>query len=210
MNFETRGERQKELVQAIKDRDIVFGYGPAGTGKTFLTANIGAQFLLKNTRERKIVYTKPNVQVDGDWGFLPGDMDDKSAPHKKVLDEFFQEALDDEYQKLSHNGTLKFEPLEFMRSKTFNDSFCILDEAQNTTVNQMKMFLTRLGKNSKMMIIGDLKQCDLSIINNGLSDALKRFSYEKWINKIGIVKFKIEDIQRHDLVGEIIREYEGE
>ncbi len=208
--FETRGERQAEFIKLIKEKDIVFGFGPAGTGKSFLAANIGSEFLLSK-KMQYIVYTKPCVQVDGDWGFLPGDMKEKSAPYKQVLDEFFQESLDDKYQKFEHEGKIKFEPLEFMRSKTFNNTFCILDEAQNCTINQMKMFLTRLGKESKMVILGDLKQCDLEhLVLNGLSDALRRFNTPQWKNEIGITKFKIDDIQRHDLVGKIIREYDGE
>lgn len=207
--FETRGERQAEFVRFMKEKDISFGFGPAGTGKTFLSSMVAAQFLLSH-RGARIIYTKPCVQVDGDWGFLPGDMEEKSQPYRQVLDEFFQEALCEKYQKLIHDGNIEFAPLEFMRGKTYNNCFIILDEAQNTTVNQMKMFLTRLGKDSKMVILGDLRQCDLqNNFINGLSDALKKFDCSKWKNEIGVTKFKIEDIQRNGIVGKIIEEYEG-
>jgi len=207
--FEARGERQTEFVKLIKEKDIIFGFGPAGTGKSFLAANMASEWLKKH-RGSQIIFSKPLIQVDGDLGFLPGDLDEKTAPYKQVLDEFFQEALCEQYQKLISDDRVRFECLEFMRGKTFSNSFIILDEAQNSTVNQMKMFLTRLGKDSKMVILGDLRQCDLdNNFINGLSDVIERFDGPNWKDEIGIVKFKIEDCQRHGLVGKIVRKYEG-
>jgi phosphate starvation-inducible PhoH-like protein len=207
-DWETRGERQAEFVKLIKSKDIVFGFGPSGTGKSFLAANMAVEFLKKN-RGSEIIFTKPLVQVDGDLGFLPGDLEEKTAPYKQVLDEFFQEALNEQYQKLISEERVKFSCLEFMRGKTFSNAFVILDEAQNCTVNQTKMFLTRLGKNSKMVILGDLNQSDIGdLCLNGLSDALHKFNLPHWYADMGFVKFRIEDIQRHGIVGKIVREYE--
>ncbi len=206
--FETRGERQKELVKTIETKDITFVYGPAGTGKTAITIWKGLE-LHDKKKNNGLVITRPLVQVDGDLGFLPGTVDEKIGPYMAVVDEFlqyypgYQRMVE---QKDSKIGMAKLEylPLELMRGRTFENKYIVLDEAQNCTMKQMQMFLTRLGKDSKMVITGDLNQCDLRVTINGLEDALNRFASH---SQIGIVRFKLEDIQRHGLVGDIIRAY---
>jgi len=180
-------------------------YGPSGTGKTALAVWKGLQYYDRQKVDG-LVITRPIVQVDGDIGTFPGDEDEKYKPYMEVIDQFLMDYPG--YQRLKGSTKIDFVPLELMRGRTFENRFVILDEAQNTTISQMKMFLTRLGKESRMVITGDLRQCDLRPgVKNGLQDAIERFEDNR---HFGFVRFKTEDIQRHGIIAEIIKAYEGE
>src|SRR5512147_1829160 len=197
---------QKKYLDAIRDFDIVFGVGPAGTGKTFLAMAMGVGFLLKKEVKR-IVLARPAVEAGEKLGFLPGDMAEKVNPYLRPLHDALYTMLEyEQAAKLMERGTIEVAPLAFMRGRTLNDSFVILDEAQNTTSEQMKMFLTRIGFGSKAVITGDITQTDLpSQTRSGLVEARGILQN---VQGIRFVQFHEEDVIRHPLVGRIVQAYE--
>jgi len=197
---------QKQYLDAIRERDIVFGVGPAGTGKTFLAMAMAVSYLLKK-EVRRIVLARPAVEAGEKLGFLPGDMAEKVNPYLRPLHDALYTMLEYEQAgKLMERGVIEVAPLAFMRGRTLNDSFVILDEAQNTTSEQMKMFLTRIGFGSKAVITGDITQTDLpSGRVSGLNEAL---SILEGVEGIRFCRFTEIDVVRHPIVQEIIRAYE--
>ena len=197
---------QKAYVDAIRAADIVFGIGPAGTGKTYLAMAMAIAFLIRKEVNR-IVLCRPAVEAGERLGFLPGDIAEKVNPYLRPLYDALHDMLDfDRAQKLVELGTIEVAPLAFMRGRTLNDSFVILDEAQNTTTEQMKMFLTRLGIGSKAVITGDITQIDLPQgKTSGLIEARRILA---GIDEIRFVLFTDRDVVRHRLVQEIIRAYD--
>ncbi len=197
---------QKEYIDAIRGYDIVIGIGPAGTGKTYLAMAMAVSFLLKKEVER-IVLTRPAVEAGEKLGFLPGDMFEKVNPYLRPLYDALHDMMDfDRVSKLIERGVIEVAPLAFMRGRTLNDSFVILDEAQNTVSEQMKMFLTRLGFNSKAVITGDITQVDLP--ENKNSGLIEIQGILKDIEGISFVYFSEKDVVRHPLVTDIIKAYE--
>jgi phosphate starvation-inducible PhoH-like protein len=197
---------QKEYIDAIRQYDIVIGIGPAGTGKTYLAMAMAVSSLLKKEVDR-IVLTRPAVEAGEKLGFLPGDMYEKINPYLRPLYDALHDMMDfDRTSKLIERGVIEVAPLAFMRGRTLNDSFVILDEAQNTASEQMKMFLTRLGFNSKAVITGDITQVDLP--ENKNSGLIEIQGILKDIEGISFVYFSEKDVVRHPLVSDIIRAYE--
>ncbi|KQL53508.1 phosphate starvation-inducible protein PhoH [Heyndrickxia shackletonii] len=197
---------QKQYITAIKKHDLVFGIGPAGTGKTYL-AVVMAVHALKNGMVKKIILTRPAVEAGESLGFLPGDLKEKVDPYLRPLYDALHDVLGSEHTgRLIERETIEIAPLAYMRGRTLDDAFVILDEAQNTTHAQMKMFLTRLGFNSKMVITGDRTQVDLPKgAQSGLVEAEKIL---KSIPKISFVYLEQSDIVRHPLVAKIIEAYD--
>jgi len=197
---------QKKYIKAIKSNTIVLGLGPAGTGKTFLAVAMAVEALRQKTVAR-IILTRPAVEAGERLGFLPGDLQSKIDPYLRPLyDALFEMLGADNFQKYMERGTIEIAPLAYMRGRTLDDSFIILDEAQNTTGEQMKMFLTRLGYNSKAVVTGDLSQTDLPRgVKSGL---LTASSILKNIDGIGIFEFSERDVVRHHLVRKIITAYD--
>lgn len=197
---------QLNYVNALKNYDIIFGVGPAGSGKTYL-AVIYAVWLLKNHKIKKIILTRPAVEAGENLGFLPGDLKEKIDPYLRPLYDALYEMLGKENtEKFIERGIIEIAPLAYMRGRTLEDAFIILDEAQNTTTMQMKMFLTRLGFNSKMVITGDITQIDL---RNNVKSGLKQV--QEILNGIKEIKFIVmdsTDVCRHPLVQKIIDAYE--
>jgi phosphate starvation-inducible PhoH-like protein len=197
---------QKRYIDAIRKFDIVIGIGPAGTGKTYLAMAMAVACFMKQEFER-IVLTRPAVEAGEKLGFLPGNMYEKVNPYLRPLYDALHDMMDfDRASKLVEKGLIEVAPLAFMRGRTLNDSFVILDEAQNTGPEQMKMFLTRLGFNSKAVITGDITQVDLP--ENKVSGLIEIQSILKGIEGIEFVYFSDKDVVRHPLVQEIIRAYE--
>lgn len=199
-------ETQRAYLEAMLKYDIVFGIGPAGTGKTYLAMAMAIHLLL-NRAVSRIVLVRPAVEAGEKLGFLPGAIEDKVSPYLRPLYDALYDMLDlDKASKLIEKGAIEIAPLAFMRGRTLNDSFIILDEAQNTTTEQMKMYLTRLGYGSKTVITGDITQIDLPPQKvSGLVEALKIL---KDIEDIKIIYFSDKDVVRHRLVQEIIKAYE--
>lgn len=199
---------QKQYVDAIKKNDVVFGIGPAGTGKTFL-AVVMAIAALKKGEVQKIILTRPAVEAGENLGFLPGDLKEKVDPYlRPVYDVLYTIFGLEHTNRLMERGVIEIAPLAYMRGRTLEDSFVILDEAQNTTPAQMKMFLTRLGYHSKMIVNGDVTQIDLPKGQiSGLVNAQKVLAEVK---KIKFVTFQASDVVRHPVVAEIIEAYESE
>ncbi len=197
---------QKAYIKAIKENDIVFGIGPAGTGKTYLAMAMALKYLKEN-RISKIILTRPAVEAGEKLGFLPGGIAEKVHPYLTPLYDALYDMVDfDKANYLLEKGVIEIAPLAFMRGRTLNDAFIILDEAQNTTREQMKMFLTRIGFGSKAVITGDVTQIDLpKKKESGLLDA---FRVLKGIEGIAFVEFKKEDVVRHPIVQKIIQAYE--
>ncbi|MEH7111968.1 PhoH family protein [Neobacillus niacini] len=204
IRIKTLGQRQ--YVMAIRQNDLVFGIGPAGTGKTYL-AVVMAVNALKNGKVNKIILTRPAVEAGESLGFLPGDLKEKVDPYLRPLYDALNDILGAEHtQRLIERGTIEIAPLAYMRGRTLDDAFVILDEAQNTTHAQMKMFLTRLGFGSKMVITGDQTQIDLPKgAKSGLIAAEKILL---GVNGISFVFLEQSDVVRHPLVGRIIEAYE--
>ena len=197
---------QREYLQAIKQNAVTFGVGPAGTGKTYL-AVAAAVAALKSRKVEKIVMCRPAVEAGEKLGFLPGDLQNKVDPYLRPLyDALFDMLGAENFQKYVERQQIEVAPLAYMRGRTLDDSFIILDEAQNTTPEQMKMFLTRLGFNSKAIITGDVTQIDLpDSKRSGLIEAVKVL---KNVEDIGITQFNEKDVVRHRLVQAIIKAYE--
>ncbi|WP_066064124.1 PhoH family protein [Neobacillus soli] len=204
IRIKTLGQRQ--YVTAIKKTDLVFGIGPAGTGKTYL-AVVMAVNALKNGQVNKIILTRPAVEAGESLGFLPGDLKEKVDPYLRPLYDALHDVLGAEHtQRLIERGTIEIAPLAYMRGRTLDDAFVILDEAQNTTDKQMKMFLTRLGFGSKMVITGDQTQIDLP--KGAKSGLIVAEGILKNVNGISFIFFEQGDVVRHPLVGKIIEAYE--
>lgn len=197
---------QKHYVNAISKNTIIFGVGPAGTGKTFLAVAMAVK-ALREKQVSRIILTRPAIEAGEKLGFLPGDLQSKIDPYLRPLyDALFEMMGAENYQRHIEKGTIEIAPLAYMRGRTLDDSFIILDEAQNSTPEQMKMFLTRLGFNSKAVITGDLTQTDLpSGQKSGLATAVKIL---EGIDDIAIHRFTDRDVVRHKLVQNIIRAYE--
>jgi phosphate starvation-inducible PhoH-like protein len=197
---------QKRYIEAIRKYDLVIGIGPAGTGKTYLAMAMAVASLMKQEVER-IVLTRPAVEAGEKLGFLPGDISEKVNPYLRPLYDAMHDMMDfDRASKLVERGVIEVAPLAFMRGRTLNDSFVILDEAQNTGPEQMKMFLTRLGYSSKAVITGDITQVDLP--ENKVSGLVEIQGILKGIEGIEFVYFSDRDVVRHPLVQEIIKAYE--
>jgi phosphate starvation-inducible PhoH-like protein len=198
---------QKRYIDAIRKHDLVIGIGPAGTGKTYLAMAMAVAFLMKQEVER-IVLTRPAVEAGEKLGFLPGDIAEKVNPYLRPLYDALHDMMDFERaSKLVERGMIEVAPLAFMRGRTLNDSFVILDEAQNTGSEQMKMFLTRLGFGSKAVITGDITQVDLP--DNKVSGLIEVQGILKGIDGIRFVYFTERDVVRHPLVQDIIKAYES-
>ena len=197
---------QKKYVDAIKKNSIVFGVGPAGTGKTYLAVAL-AVYALKNKEIDKIILTRPAVEAGEKLGFLPGDLSEKVGPYLRPLFDALQEMMGQEaYQRHIERGSIEIAPLAYMRGRTLSNSFIILDEAQNTTREQMKMFLTRMGENSRIVVTGDITQIDLPHnVTSGMADAIDVL---KDVEGIEIVRLTAKDVVRHELVTKIIQAYE--
>lgn len=196
---------QRRYLDAIRHHAITFGIGPAGTGKTYL-AVVMAVAALRNKEVNKIILTRPAVEAGERLGFLPGDLQDKVDPYLRPLYDALQDILgQDAYQKMMSKGIIEIAPLAYMRGRTLEDAFIILDEAQNTTENQMKMFLTRLGFGSRMVVTGDLGQVDLPRgVTSGLRQAAEILA---GVKGIGIVRLVPLDVIRHEVVTRIVEAY---
>ena len=196
---------QLQYTRAIAKQDVVFGIGPAGTGKTFLAVVLAVQ-ALKEGRVKKIILTRPAVEAGESLGFLPGDLKEKVDPYlRPVYDALYTIYGAEQTNRLMERGVIEIAPLAYMRGRTLDDAFVILDEAQNTTIAQMKMFLTRLGFGSKMIINGDRTQIDLPKgVKSGLVDAQSKL---KGIDRIQFVPFDAFDVVRHPVVADIIKAY---
>jgi len=206
--IQPKSKHQKALVEAIADHDVTFAIGPAGTGKTYLSVAMAVS-ALKNKIVKKIIITRPVVEAGESLGFLPGDLKEKIDPYLRPIYDALEDMLPSE--KLSNyfeNNIIEIAPLAFMRGRTLSNAYVLLDEAQNTTPMQLKMFLTRLGLKSKMIITGDMSQVDLpSKQKSGLVQAVQMF---EGIKGIGIVSLEGADVQRHKVVKRIIKAYEIE
>lgn len=200
-----RSANQRLLVDAYEDNDLLFAVGPAGSGKTY-TAIALAVRALKNKEVRRIILSRPAVEAGEKLGFLPGDMKEKIDPYLQPLYDALQDMIPGaKLNEYMEKGTIQIAPLAFMRGRTLSDAIVILDEAQNTTVPQLKMFLTRLGIGGKMIVTGDLTQIDLPPTqHSGLRDAIERF---RTIKGIRIIEFNDKDIVRHPLVKHIVSAY---
>ncbi len=197
---------QKRYVDAIEDHTITFGIGPAGTGKTYLAMAM-AVAALQAKKINKIVLTRPAVEAGESLGFLPGTLSEKIDPYLRPLFDALHDMIDiDSIPRLMQSGIIEVAPLAYMRGRTLNDAFIILDEAQNTTPEQMKMFLTRLGFGSKMVVTGDVTQIDLP---NGQNSGLKIVrDILKHIDDIAFMELTAEDVVRHRLIGDIVKAYD--
>jgi phosphate starvation-inducible PhoH-like protein len=202
-----RSHNQQIYVNAIKNRDCTFGIGPAGTGKTYLAVARAVE-ALENSSVRRIVLVRPAVEAGEKLGFLPGDLSEKIDPYlRPIYDALYEMMGFDKVTKLLDKNIIEVAPLAFMRGRTLNEAFIILDEAQNTTTEQMKMFLTRLGFGSKMVITGDITQIDLAQSKqSGLLHAIKVLANE---SSISFCYFQAKDVVRHKLVQRIVRAYEA-
>jgi phosphate starvation-inducible PhoH-like protein len=205
---EARSPTQNTYIRAMEHHELVFGVGPAGTGKTFLAVAFAAQCLERGLVER-IILSRPAVEAGERLGFLPGDMKEKVDPYLRPLyDALYEMMPADKVERGLQNGVIEVAPLAFMRGRTLNNAAVILDEAQNTTAMQMKMFLTRLGDGSRMIVTGDPSQVDLPPgVESGLRQALRIL---KAVESIAQVRFRGEDVVRHELVARIVAAYDAQ
>ena len=200
-----RSEKQKEYVRALRQSDIVISAGPAGTGKTFLAVAVGLTMLLDKKIER-IILSRPAVEAGEKLGFLPGDMKEKVDPYLRPLYDSLYDLFDfEKIQRMIEIGDIEIAPLAFMRGRTLKNSFAILDEAQNATDTQIKMFLTRIGENSKIVVNGDPSQIDLP--NKNTSGLVRSKELLGHLNEIAVVDFDHSDVVRHPLVSKIVKAY---
>ena len=201
-----RSKKQKEYVRSLKTNQIVISLGPAGTGKTYLAVAVALSMLLEKKVER-IILSRPAVEAGERLGFLPGDMKDKIDPYLRPLYDSLYDLLDyDKIQRKIESGAIEIAPLAFMRGRTLKNSFAILDEAQNATETQIKMFLTRIGENSKLVVNGDPSQIDLP--NKNQSGLLKSEFILRGIKEISVINFDHQDVMRHPLVTKIVEAYQ--
>lgn len=195
-------DAQKRYMSAIRSYKLVFGLGPAGTGKTYVAAAMAAEWLDAQHVER-IIITRPAVEAGQSMGFIPGDIDEKYAPYLNPFRDVFDQRLGKSYVEcLMKNGKIEAAPLAYMRGRTFRDAVVILDEAQNATSADLKMFLTRIGENCRVIVNGDASQADIG--NSGLIEAVRRTS---WIPDVKVVEFLTTDIVRSGLVQDIVTSY---
>ena len=201
-----RSEKQSEYIKALKENDIVMSLGPAGTGKSFLAVSVAVTLLMEKKIDR-VILSRPAVEAGEKLGFLPGDMKEKVDPYLRPLYDALYELFGaDKIDKKIETGEIEIAPLAFMRGRTLKNCFAILDEAQNATETQIKMFLTRIGENSKLVVNGDPSQVDL--INKSHSGLIKSKNILKDLEEINIVEFDHTDVVRHPLVSKIIRAYQ--
>ena len=202
-----RNPNQAKMVHSFHDNDLTFALGPAGTGKTYIAIAL-AVAALKNRQAKKIILSRPAVEAGEKLGFLPGDMKDKIDPYLQPLYDALEDMLPAvKLKEYMENNVIQIAPLAFMRGRTLNDAIIILDEAQNTTKHQMKMFLTRLGMNAKMVITGDVTQIDLP--RNTQSGLLQALRILRGVKGIGVIEYEKKDIVRHPLVQRIVDAYEA-
>ena len=202
-----RSEKQSEYIRALKENEIVMSLGPAGTGKSFLAVSIAITLLMEKKVER-VILSRPAVEAGEKLGFLPGDMKEKVDPYLRPLyDALYELFGPDKIDKKIETGEIEIAPLAFMRGRTLKNCFAILDEAQNATETQIKMFLTRIGENSKLVVNGDPSQIDL--INKSHSGLIKSKNLLQNINEIKIIEFDHSDVVRHPLVSKIIQAYQN-
>lgn len=201
-----RNHTQQEMIKAYLENDLVFAVGPAGTGKTYVAIALAVR-ALKNREVKRIVLTRPAVEAGERLGFLPGDLKDKLDPYLQPLYDALEDMIPPKkLQELMDEGSIQIAPLAYMRGRTLEKSFVILDEAQNTNLGQLKMFLTRMGQNSKFIVTGDASQVDLP--NKSDSGLLKGIALTKSIKGIKTITFRTEDIVRHPLVSKIVKAFE--
>ncbi len=201
-----RSEKQSDYIKALKENDIVMSLGPAGTGKSFLAVSVGVTLLMEKKIER-VILSRPAVEAGEKLGFLPGDMKEKVDPYLRPLyDALYELFGTDKIDKKIESGEIEIAPLAFMRGRTLKNCFAILDEAQNATETQIKMFLTRIGENSKLVVNGDPSQIDL--FNKSYSGLIKSKEILKGLKEIKIIEFDHNDVVRHPLVSKIIRAYQ--
>ena len=201
-----RSEKQSEYIKALKENDIVMSLGPAGTGKSFLAVSVAVTLLIEKKIDR-VILSRPAVEAGEKLGFLPGDMKEKVDPYLRPLYDALYELFGaDKIDKKIETGEIEIAPLAFMRGRTLKNCFAILDEAQNATETQIKMFLTRIGENSKLVVNGDPSQVDL--INKSHSGLIKSKNILKDLKEIKIIEFDHLDVVRHPLVSKIIRAYQ--
>ena len=202
-----RSEKQSEYIKALKENDIVMSLGPAGTGKSFLAVSVAITLLMEKKIDR-VILSRPAVEAGEKLGFLPGDMKEKVDPYLRPLYDALYELFGaDKIDKKIETGEIEIAPLAFMRGRTLKNCFAILDEAQNATETQIKMFLTRIGENSKLVVNGDPSQVDL--INKKDSGLIKSKKILKDLNEIKIIEFDHNDVVRHPLVSKIIKAYQN-
>ena len=202
-----RSEKQSDYIKALKENDIVLSLGPAGTGKSFLAVSVAVTLLMEKKIDR-VILSRPAVEAGEKLGFLPGDMKEKVDPYLRPLYDALYELFGaDKIDKKIETGEIEIAPLAFMRGRTLKNCFAILDEAQNATETQIKMFLTRIGENSKLVVNGDPSQVDL--INKTHSGLLKSKNILKNIEEIKLIEFDHNDVVRHPLVSKIIRAYQN-
>ena len=202
-----RSEKQSEYIKALKENDVVMALGPAGTGKSFLAVSVAITLLMEKKIDR-VILSRPAVVAGEKLGFLPGDMKEKVDPYLRPLYDALYELFGaDKIDKKIETGEIEIAPLAFMRGRTLKNCFAILDEAQNATETQIKMFLTRIGENSKLVVNGDPSQVDL--INKSYSGLIKSKNILKDLNEIKIVEFDHNDVVRHPLVSKIIKAYQN-
>ena len=212
--FTTPKTGQQEVYCKLlksKTKKIVFANGPAGTGKTLFATEFGVRYFLTDTYE-KLIFTRPSVSVDEDLGFLPGTLEEKMAPWvRPIYDVLYNFLTPKEVQQLMEDKVIEIAPLGYMRGRTFKNAWIVADEMQNSTVSQMKMLLTRLGENSRLVVTGDLQQFDRTFEQNGLDDFLRRFRQKNGLSEnIASFEFDKSDIQREPVVKEILDIYDGE
>ena len=202
-----RSEKQSEYIKALKENDVIMALGPAGTGKSFLAVSVAITLLIEKKIDR-VILSRPAVEAGEKLGFLPGDMKEKVDPYLRPLYDALYELFGaDKIDKKIETGEIEIAPLAFMRGRTLKNCFAILDEAQNATETQIKMFLTRIGENSKLVVNGDPSQVDL--INKTQSGLIKSKNILKDLKEIKIIEFDHNDVVRHPLVSKIIRAYQN-